>query len=648
MNLHKKLAAAVTAFSLILGLLLGSLSLTQFGYRVETLAYDNWFSLRYSLFGPRPFDSRLLLVGIDEPTIQYIGKPMLLWQADLARLIETIKSGGPAVVALDIISSPSLKGLAKEDPLRERLNEEAFQLGMTALEPPPVLFIEVFADGFINDDEEQTDPVVPPHEVIVDLMTDQDGNIPALTIANIAGDADGVSRRGKLFTRVHRPDNKERPVNLAFRMLEEGTGKPMEFRRKANGRPKLSWNGIEVPFLLQESFLLNYPGPTEENTREGHDPSQSTTFPLVSAKQVFEGAVKPEYFKDKFVIVAPTASSLFDEKVVPGDFNYHGAATHLTTVNMFLKGQFISLHTWAWLLLTAIGAILGSVIGRQGRIAAGAVSLLALPTLSFVALSFFNTWLPSIFPTIALVATGVSGYLFRLLTIERDRARVRSTFARMVSPQVMNHVLTNYRSLKNGQRKELTVLFSDINDFTPICEKHDPEEVIQMLSEYFSLMVDVIMKYDGYLKQYVGDEIMVIFGAPEDSDDHATRAVLTALEMRDVLARAKETSEGKPGFFEVKIGINTGSVVVGKVGPETRWEYAAVGDDVNLGARVMSAAQKMGLDIGVSAATKARFEKEMEQTPKFSDKVKWESKGVQSFKGKISQMEVFAIERDYE
>lgn len=646
MNLQQKLALALTAFSLILGLLLGSLSLSQFGYRAETLAYDNWFSLRYSLFGPRPFDSRLVLVGIDEPTIQYIGKPMLLWQADMARLIETIKSADPAVVALDTISSPSLKGLPETDPLRHRLSEEAFQLGMTALEPPPVLFIEVFADGFINDDEEQTDPVVPPHEVIVDLMTDENGNTPALTIANIAGDTDGVSRRGKLFTRVQRSDNKERPVNLAFRMLEEGTGQAIDFRRSADGAPEMSWNGIKVPFLLQESFLLNYPGPTEENTREGHDPSRSVTFPIVSAKQVLDGTFEPGYFKDKFVIVAPTASSLFDEKVVPGDFNYHGAATHLTAVNMFLMNQFISLHTWAWIAFAVVAAVSGSLIGRQGRIGVGTLSLMAIPVLSFVALSFFNTWLSCIFPAIALVATGVAGYMVRLLTVERDRARVRSTFARMVSPQVMNHVLTNYRSLRNGQRKELTVLFSDINDFTPICEKHDPEEVIHMLSEYFSLMVDVIMKYDGYLKQYVGDEIMVIFGAPEDSDDHATRAVLTALEMRDVLARAKETSQGKPGFYEVKIGINTGSVVVGKVGPETRWEYAAVGDDVNLGARVMSAAQKMGLDIGVSAATKARFEKEMEQTSKFSDKVKWESKGVQSFKGKISQMEVFAIERD--
>lgn len=646
MNLHKRLAIAVTAISLLSSLLLGALSLTQFGYRVETLAYDTWFSLRYSVFGARPIDSRLILVGIDEPTIQHIGKPALLWQADLAELVAKIKEGEPAVVALDIISSPSLKGLAQSDPLRQRLSEEAFQLGMTALEPPSVLFIEVFADGFINDDAEQTDPVVPPHEVIVDLLTDQDGNTPSLTIANIAGDTDGVSRRGKLFTRFVRPERREQPINLAFRMLEEATGKPVEFHRKADGTPVLSWNGVKVPFLLQESFLLNYPGPTEDNTRDGHDPEKSLTFPLISGKQVFEGKVKPEYFKDKIVIVAPTASSLFDEKVVPGDFNYHGAATHLATLNMFLKNQFIHLSFGAWVVLITLSGLLGSFLGRQGRIVASLLGFIGLPLLSFFSLSFVNIWLPCIFPAIAFVGSGLLGYLVRLFTIERDRTRVRSTFARMVSPQVMNHVLTNYGSLKNGERKELTVLFSDINDFTPICEKYPPEEVIHMLSEYFSLMVDVIMKYDGYLKQYVGDEIMVIFGAPEDSEDHATRAVLTALEMRDVLARAKETSAGKPGFYEIKVGINTGSVVVGKVGPETRWEYAAVGDDVNLGARVMSAAQKMGMDIGVSAATKERFDKEMEQSSKFSDKVNWISKGVQSFKGKISQMEVFAIERD--
>lgn len=628
------------------GLGLGIASLSDFGYRVETVISDNWFPLRYQLRGAEPIDPSLLIVGLDEHAIQAIGKPSLLWQKDLAELINTIKSGNPASVGLDIIIRPEVQNLESSDPLRARLEDEALQLGLSGLEPPPVIFIEQYSGGFISGDSEDTEEVLAPMEILVDLLTDENGDNNNLGFANVAGDFDGMVRRGKLLTRVKNADNQERPQNLSFRLLEEATGELTTFHRAADGSPQLSWRGVSIPFLPRESFILNYPGPTEDNTREPHDHEQSITFPIVSAKKVMEGDISPSFFQDKIVLIAPTASSLGDEKSVPGDAQYHGGATHLTVMNMFLTDSFISRPGWLWVLLSLGFGLAGFAVGRKGSIAPGIGLAALVPFTAFAAFCFAHLWLPTLFPLVSLVVGGMLGYVERLLTVERDRAKVRSTFARMVSPQVMDHVLTNYKSLKNGVRKEVTVLFSDINDFTPICEQHTPEEVIEMLSEYFSMMVDVIMKYDGYLKQYVGDEIMVIFGAPDDSDDHATRAVLTALGMRDALAKAKETSNGKPGFYEVKIGVNTGSVVVGKVGPESRWEYAAVGDNVNLGARVMSVAKSLGKDIGISAASRERFDKEQEQGTSFGDKVKWNSLGVQSFKGKISQMEVFEIERD--
>ena len=645
MTSYRKLQLQAAAVSVLLCLLLSGLSLSTSGYRIETLALDSWFSLRYRLFGAREVDPSLMLVGIDEHTIQHFGKPRILWDAELAQLVTAIKSGQPAAVGIDILTSPALKGLDDEDPLKMRIGDGALQLGMTALEPPPVIFIEVRSDGYFSEDADSEAFVITPHEVIVDLIQQPDGKIPQLAIANAAVDKDGSVRRAKLYFRPDGPDGSDIPVTIPIRLLEAASGEKVEFRRDSEGRPLLSWKGREVPFLDWDSFLINYPGPTEDNTLEPHSPDKALTFPIVSGQAVLKGEVKPDTFKDKIVIVAPTASSLFDEKTVPGDTQYHGAATHLSVINMFLTDSFVSRPKALWVLFILGAGMAGLAVGRRGQIVPGIAATAGVPLLAFFSFGFANLWLPTVFPLAALFSSGLFGYLVRLLTVERDRKRVRSTFARMVSPQVMNHVLTNYQALRTGERKEVTVLFSDINDFTPTCEQHTPEEVIQMLSEYFSMMVDVIMKYNGYLKQYVGDEIMVIYGAPEDSDDHATRAVLTALEMRDALRRAKETSNGKPGFYEVKIGINTGSVVVGKVGPESRWEYAAVGDDVNLGARVLSVAKKLGMDIGVSAASKKRFESEMEHGVAFSDKVEWQSKGIQSFKGKISQMEVFGIKR---
>ena len=635
-----RLKTRIVLFVLAFGLLLGWLSLTKLGYRVESFALDHMFELRYRLFGPAQIDSRLMLVGVDEPTIDKFGKPRLLWQADLANLIAKVKEGGPAVVGVDLVVSPTVHGLPPDDPLLERIQEEAFELGMVAMEDPPVVLAEVYSEGFVHRGQEDKNNVISPNEVILELLQDENGNIPRLAMANVPLDSDGVLRRAKLFHRVD-SEGKKTPSNFALRILEFASGEKVVYSEDG-GEPQLTWKDRVVPFLFQESYLINFPGPTENPGTEG----ESLTYPILSGRKLIEGEISPEVFEDKIVIIAPTAAGLMDEKVVPGDPQYHGGAVHLSIINMYLTDAFISRSGTVWLLLCLVVSWAGWAIGRRGKLLQGSIGAAVVLLLPFGAFLYLGTWLPTIFTLVAYSAASFLGYLERLLTIERDRARVRSTFARMVSPQVMNHVLKNYRRLKSGERKEITVLFSDINDFTPVCENHSPEEVIRMLSEYFSLMVDVIMKYDGYLKQYVGDEIMVIYGAPDDSKDHATRAVLTALEMREVLARARETSQGKPGFYDVKIGINTGSVVVGKVGPESRWEYAAVGDDVNLGARVMSAAKKMGMDIGVSEATRQRYQKEREESGRKTDPVKWVSQGVQSFKGKISQMEVYAIEKE--
>lgn len=625
--------------ALSMALLLGMLSLSSPGYRLETFVLDHWFPLRYQLFGSEKIDPRLVMVGIDESTIQSFGKPTILWQKDFADLISTIQKDEPAVIGLDFVIAPEVQGLTSDDPLRLRIEEEALELGLTALEGPPVVFVEVYSEGFIYFAQADKDEVVSPHEVLLDLLL-EDGDSDRLGLANLVGDLDGVLRRNKIFLRHQNVIDTSQPANLAFLLLEHATGIPVDYS-SVGRKTKLTWNNIKVPFLLGDSFLLNYPGPIEDDSS---GPEGSLTFPVVSATRIQQGEIEPGYFKDKIVLIAPTAVSLFDWKVVPGDNQYPGGGAHLTTLNMFLQNQFISRQPVLWVVLSLVLVILGVKLGRKALYSAGVVALILTPVLTFAAFVALRCWLPTIFPLLSLSLGLVLGYMERHLTVERDRALVRSTFARMVSPQVMHHVLANHRDLENAQRKEITVLFSDINNFTPACERHTPEEVIKMLSDYFSLMVDVIMKYDGYLKQYVGDEIMVIFGAPEDSKDHASRAVQTALEMRRVLAEAKAKANNKPGFYDIKMGINTGSVVVGKVGPESRWEYAAVGDDVNLGARVMSVAQKLGLDIGVSAATRDRFNLEAEHNPSLHDMVAWHSQGIQSFKGKISQMEIFSID----
>ena len=630
----------------LLGLLLGLLASSRTGYRVEAPALDRFFGWRYSLFGSRPIHPDLILVGVDAATIDGFGKPEIFWQSDLGELVSKIQQGGPKAVGLDLLIAPKVVEMAPDDPVRRRLEDEALQLGLAATGgPAPVVLAELFQDDEFTRGEYgkvESDQVLSPHEVVRNLLLQSDGSTPGLGIANVSTDPDGTVRRFKFYCREALSGDST-PSNFAVRLLEQASKQPLEL--SADGQ-SIRWSGRTFPMLFDQSALLNFPGPVEDPAKPGEAARTTKTFPVVSGTTVLNGRTAPEAFKGKIVLIAPTALSLGDIKVVPGDHTYPGAAIHATFLNMVLLDDFVSRPASLWVVCTMLCGLLGCWVGRSGRRAYLFAAFPLVVVVSFLAFAFGNLWLPTMFSLLALAFGAAVGYVERLLTVERDRARVRSTFARMVSPQVMRHVLKNMHTLRHGVRKEVTVLFTDINDFTPICEQHEPEEVIEMLSVYFSKMVEVIMKYDGYLKQYVGDEIMVIFGAPDDSDDHATRALMTVLEMREVLAKAKREAQGAAGFYEIKAGLNTGTVVVGRVGPEARWEYAAVGDNVNLGARVMSVAQKLGLDIGVSDATRRRYLQEREEAGHLGeDPVVWETLGQQTFKGKISQMEVFAVKR---
>jgi adenylate cyclase len=155
-----------------------------------------------------------------------------------------------------------------------------------------------------------------------------------------------------------------------------------------------------------------------------------------------------------------------------------------------------------------------------------------------------------------------------------------------------------------GDKKDLTVLFSDIRGFTSISEKLPPEELVRLLNEYLTAMTNVVFKYEGLLDKYMGDAIMAVFGAPLDQPDHPQRACWTALNMMSELHRLqnKWQEEGRPAL-NIGIGINTGDMVVGNMGSEMRFDYTVMGDMVNLGSRLEGINKEYGSNIIISEFT---------------------------------------------
>jgi len=213
----------------------------------------------------------------------------------------------------------------------------------------------------------------------------------------------------------------------------------------------------------------------------------------------------------------------------------------------------------------------------------------------------------------------------------REKEVIKGAFSKYVTKSVVDRILEHKDGLKlGGEKKVVTVFFSDIRGFTPMSEVLSAEEVVHLLNEYFTAMTAIIFKYEGTLDKYMGDAIMAIYGAPIDMTDHAERAVLAAVEMGEKMKelQAKWRMEGKREV-NIGIGINTGEVVVGNIGSNERMEYTAIGDNVNLTQRLESVAEKG--QILISAATYERVKHKVEATMLDPIKVKGKAEKVMAY-----------------
>jgi adenylate cyclase len=219
--------------------------------------------------------------------------------------------------------------------------------------------------------------------------------------------------------------------------------------------------------------------------------------------------------------------------------------------------------------------------------------------------SQFNIWLNVIYPVLTMMTIYLGITIYRYVTEEREKKKIRGAFQYYLTASVINEMLKDPTKLKlGGDKKDLSVLFSDIRGFTTISEKMTPEELVHLLNEYLTAMTNVVFHHDGLLDKYMGDAIMAVFGAPLDQPDHALRACRTALDMMGELKKLqiKWSEEGRP-VLDIGIGINTGDMVVGNMGSEMRFDYTVMGDSVNLGSRLEGINKEYGTNIIISEYT---------------------------------------------
>ena len=353
------------------------------------------------------------------------------------------------------------------------------------------------------------------------------------------------------------------------------------------------WN---IPLELKDRFIINY--------------AQRESFKTYSFIDVLNNKYSQEEFKDKIVLVGATASDLHDDVLAPGNSKpLPGVEVHANVINNliqqeFLKTQSNSSAILAVMLISLIVCLIFYYFSIRTSIL---LSILMIILNAFLAIFSFEKGLilKIIYVPLTIVITYLALVIYFYIYEKKNKKKILGAFQKYVSTDVIKHILDNPEKLKlGGEKREITVFFSDIRGFTTISEKLTPEELVSLLNEYLTEMTNIILKYNGVVDKYMGDAIMAFWNAPFDQKNHAELAAKASIEMEEKL---EELTKKWNMDFKIGIGLNTGNAVIGNMGSYDRFDYTAMGDNINLGARLESINKEYSTMIIISESTKKQL-----------------------------------------
>ena len=388
--------------------------------------------------------------------------------------------------------------------------------------------------------------------------------------------------------------------------------------------------------------LIDFRGPALLADLKSHTyPTYSFFDLLYSQEQILAGQkpdIDPSVFKDKMVFVGTTASGLFDVFETPFSHGkMPGSQIHAAVADQILSRRFVRPASTLVRFLTVIAA--GLVIGLAattvpaGWATVGTVVYLSIAGAVATWLFSGGYWLNVSQPILASAFALFGGVGYQYFVEGREKRKMKKLFGQYVSKDVYDQLVSNPALARlGGQRREMTVLFSDIRGFTTVSEKGTPEEIVHTLNEYFTKMVEIVFRHKGTVDKFVGDMVMALFGAPLDDPLNAEHAIDAALEMLDALhtLNLQWEAEGRPKL-DIGIGINTGPMIAGNIGSDAIMSYTVIGDSVNLGSRLESLNKQYATRIIISEFTKSRLTKAYDLKPLGDVVVKGKSKAVTIF-----------------
>jgi adenylate cyclase len=624
----------------ILTLIVACLALVRppFTELIDLKLYD----LKFQYRGPLPAGQKVAIVAIDDDSLKSVGR--WPWPREVfSEFLKHLQAAQPRVIGLDIIFAEksfsavadsieqlihklSQQGLGSEKVLgllraEKKAAEFDSRLAETISQGPPAVlgfyFKKVGAKVMSSEPPQALEPTVIQVSSynMVRRLGQQGKQLPIIGAEGVEVNLPVISAAaagGGYFNMIPDLDGSVRWYPLAvgygpyvFAPLSLVTlqhyldNKPLMIALSNFGVKEVRLGRQLIPVDRYGRFYINYLGP-------------AGSFPTYSAAAVMEGKLPPGALKDKVVLVGATAVGIYDMRITPFSGVFPGVEIQATIIDNILRRNFLRPAPYSpipeLLIIIALGLLLGFILPRASALWILGFALLLLQgyiVSNYLIFRYLGVNLDLLYPLleISLVSTGVNVYSF--LIEEKARASLKKAFQSYVAPSVVEEIIKHPERLHlGGERRELTIFFCDIRDFTTLSETLEPEEIANVLHGFLNPMSKIVVKHGGTIDKFMGDAIMALYGAPLQYPDHASRACKTALEMQETLKSLSQEweSQGRPSL-KIGVGINTGLVSVGNMGSDTLFDYTAIGDNVNLAARLEGLNKIYGTDIIVSNAT---------------------------------------------
>lgn len=375
------------------------------------------------------------------------------------------------------------------------------------------------------------------------------------------------------------------------------------------------------PELENTRMLINYfaePG--------GYD--------YISFYDVYNKNIPRSYFEGKIVLIGVTSPVMHDDYTVPiSNKDMPGVEIHANLIQSILTQDYLYYQDdISTLGVIFLFALLAGIILFRFKIYIATILLVAIAIIYIFFSSYYTIYtgiiLNILYPLLTIALIYIALVVIYYLTEEKSRKWITSVFGKYVSPVVIENLIKNPESINlGGEKRNITIFFSDIRGFTAISERLEPEDLVHLLNEYLTEMTSIIIKDQGLVDKYMGDAIMAFWGAPLDQPEHAEIACSSSLEMMERLRelQKKWKNEDIPSF-DIGIGLNSGDAIVGNMGSSTRFDYTAMGDNVNLASRMEGLNKIYGTNIIITENTykiiKDKFETRKLDTVKVKGKKK--------------------------